>query len=124
MAKTATKLLRRLMTKADLSNQVSINALVTARTLWADYTDTDNDKRYWAAVKIVLAQLDIIVSQVCGADNFGIPSCRINPVMRADLAALVTMLRHSLATGTILEPKPMPMPEPANDDDADDKEAA
>ena len=124
MAKTATQLLRRLMTKADLSNQVSINALVTARTLWADYTDTDNDKRDWAAVKIVLAQLDIIVRQVCGADNFGIPSCRINPVMRADLAALVTMLRHSLATGTILEPKPvpMPMPEPANDDD--DLEAA
>ena len=123
MAKTPTQLLRRLMTKADLSNQVSINALVTARTLWADYTDTDNDKRNWADVKTVLAQLDIIVRQVCGTDNFGIPSCRINPIMRADLADLVTMLRHSLATGEILEPKPAPMPEPANDDD-DGKEAA
>ena len=123
MAKTATQLLRRLMTKADLSNQVSIKALVDANAIWADYTDTDDNKRNWADVKTVLTQLDIIVRQVCGTDNFGIPSCRINPIMRADLAALVTMLRHSLATGEILEPKPVPMPEPANDD-APDKEAA
>lgn len=118
MAKTATQLLRRLMTKADLSNQVSALALLTARQTWSDYVDTPDNHRNWTDVQTVLTELSIIVKQICAGD------CRINPETRKDLADLVTMLRHSLATGTILEPKPMPMPEPANDDDADDKEAA
>lgn len=117
MAKTATQLLRRLMTKADLSNQVSALALLNARQTWSDYIDTPDNQRDWTDVQTVLTELSIIVKQICAGD------CRINPETRKDLAALVTMLRHSLATGTMLEPKPMPMPEPANDDD-DGKEAA
>lgn len=50
--------------------------------------------------------------------QFGIPSCRINPIMRADLAAMVTIYAIALQ-GEILEPKPVPMPEPANDDAPD-----
>lgn len=117
MAKTPTQLLRRLMTKADLSNQVSALALLNARQIWSDYVDTPDNQRDWTDVQTVLTELSIIVKQICAGD------CRINPIMRADLAALVTMLRHSIATGEILEPKPVPMPEPANDDD-DGKEAA
>lgn len=117
MAKTPTQLLRRLMTKADLSNQVSALALLTARQTWSDYVDTQDNQRDWTDVQTVLTELSIIVKQICAGD------CRINPETRKDLAALVTMLRHSLATGEILEPKPVPMPEPANDDD-DGKEAA
>ena len=117
MAKTATQLLRRLMTKADLSNQVSTGALVNAQAIWSAYVKTPNARRDWTDVQKVLAALGIIVKQICAGD------CRINPETRADLAALVTMLRNSLATGDILEPKPMPLPEPANDD-ADDKDAA
>jgi hypothetical protein len=119
MAKTATQLLRRLMTKADLSNQVSAIALLNARQTWSDYVDTPDNQRDWTDVQTVLTELSIIVKQICAGD------CRINPETRKDLADLVTMLRHSMATGEILEPKPipMPMPEPANDDD-DGKEAA
>ena len=117
MAKTATQLLRRLMTKADLSNQVSALALLNARQIWSDYVDTPDNQRDWTDVQTVLTELSIILKQICAGD------CRINPETRKDLADLVTMLRNSLATSTILEPKPMPLPEPANDD-ADDKEAA
>lgn len=117
MAKTATQLLRRLMTKADLSNQVSALALLNARQTWSDYVDTPDNQRDWTDVRTVLTELNIIVKQICAGD------CRINPETRKDLADLVTMLRHSMATGEILEPKPVPMPEPANDDD-DGKEAA
>lgn len=119
MAKTATQLLRRLMTKADLSNQVSVLALLNARQTWSDYVDTPDNQRDWTDVQTVLTELSIIVKQICAGD------CRINPETRKDLADLVTMLRYSMATGEILEPKPvpMPMPEPANDDD-DGKEAA
>ena len=117
MAKTATQLLRRLMTKADLSNQVSTGALVNAQAIWSDYVDTPDNQRDWTDVQTVLTELSTILKQICAGD------CRINPETRKDLADLVTMLRHSLATSTILEPKPMPLPEPANDD-ADDKEAA
>ena len=115
MAKTATQLLRRLMTKADLSNQVSALALLNARQTWSDYVAKPDNQRDWTDVQTVLTELSVIVKQVCAGD------CRINPDMRADLAALVTMLRDSLATRQILEPKPMPLPEPANDDT--DKEA-
>ena len=115
MAKTATQLLRRLMTKADLSNQVSALALLNARQTWADYVNTSDNQRDWTDVQTVLTELSIIIKQICAGD------CRINPETRKDLADLVTMLRHSMATGEILEPKPMP--EPANDDD-DGKEAA
>ena len=117
MAKTPTQLLRRLLSKADLSNQVSTGALVNAQAIWSAYVKTPNARRDWTDVQKVLAALGIIVKQICAGD------CRINPETRKDLAELVTMLRHSLATSTILEPKPMPLPEPANDD-ADDKEAA
>lgn len=117
MAKTANQLLRRLMTKADLSNQVSALALLNARQTWSDYVDTPDNQRDWTDVQTVLTELSIIVKQICAGD------CRINPETRKDLADLVTMLRHSMATGEILEPKPVPMPEPANDDD-DGKEAA
>ena len=117
MPKTATQLLRRLLSKADLSNQVSTGALVNAKATWSAYVKTPNARRDWTDVQKVLAALGIIVKQICAGD------CRINPDMRADLAALVTMLRDSLATRQVLEPTPLPMPEPANDD-ADDKEAA
>ncbi len=117
MAKTATQLLRRLMTKADLSNQVSALALLNARQTWSDYVAKPDNQRDWTDVQTVLTELSVIVKQICAGD------CRINPETRKDLADLVTMLRHSLATSTILEPKPMPLPEPANDDD-DGKEAA
>ena len=115
MAKTTTQLLRRLMNKADLSNQVSALALLNARQTWSDYVDTPDNQRDWTDVQTVLTELSVIVKQICAGD------CRINPETRKDLADLVTMLRHSLATSTILEPKPMPLPEPANDDG---KEAA
>lgn len=119
MAKTATQLLRRLMTKADLSNQVSVLALLNSRQTWSDYVAKPDNQRDWTDVQTVLTELSIIVKQICAGD------CRINPETRKDLADLVTMLRYSMATGEILEPKPvpMPMPEPANDDD-DGKEAA
>ncbi len=117
MAKTTTQLLRRLMNKADLSNQVSALALLNARQTWSDYVAKPDNQRDWTDVQTVLTELSVIVKQICAGD------CRINPETRKDLADLVTMLRHSLATSTILEPKPMPLPEPANDDD-DGKEAA
>ena len=116
MPKNPTQLLRRLLSKADLSNQVSTGALVNAQAIWSAYVKTPDARRDWTDVQKVLAALGIIVKQICAGD------CRINPDMRADLAALVTMLRDSLATRQILEPKPMPLPEPANDDT--DKEAA
>ena len=119
MAKTATQLLRRLLSKADLSNQVSTGALVNAQAIWSDYVAKPDNQRDWTDVQTVLTELSIIVKQICAGD------CRINPETRKDLADLVTMLRHSMATSEILEPKPvpMPLPEPANDDD-DGKEAA
>lgn len=116
MAKTPTQLLRRLLGKSGLSNQVSTIALINAHATWTAYVTTPDNQRDWLDVQNVLSSLGIVVKQICAGD------CRINPETRADLAALVMMLRNSLATGDILEPKPMPLPEPANDDD--DKEAA
>ena len=104
--KTPSQLLRQLTFKAGLSNQVSIDALHNARKTWISYANKPTAERDHSDVSKVFSQLNIVATQICSC------ICRIDPLARQDLITLITLLKHSIDTGEVLEP----MLEAANSD--------
>lgn len=93
------KELDRLINSSQLSNQVSIIALKSAKEVWLSYIQTSNRKRNADDVLYVADKLRLVINQVANRRT------RINPLMWHKLLNLEVALRIAFERGINLEPR-------------------
>lgn len=98
-----------IQSKAQLSHEVSIQALRSARTIWAEHQSKYDYERDAKALNAVSRHINLIVAQVTNRVT------RINPLMWSELIRLNAVINTAIVNGINLEPRPLPV-EPANDD--------